>query len=230
MPNCNKGFFNLGKTRSQPAKPLSGPSGKTRACSGYLFDKSYFSKRPRHGTFLVAAFTRHDWNGRKRRTMAMKETPDRPHERRSTEKLRHYWTGLSQGEAVPDINGIAIQPGDPEWRKRFLLKEDTDLPMSVFIFCGESVTALFNDPPLAKPLLQVAPPHLKKDLARVQGDMSPSFQAIESGGSYWNRGEKVRYRYILLPLNSPTQEHGYIVGAYSSSAQSPEAADQTGRH
>lgn len=162
--------------------------------------------------------------------MTAQELPIPANERRATERLRYYWRSLSQNAATPDIDGLEIQPRDPDWHKRFLLKEDPRLPMSVFVFCGGNVAALMKGRPLAKPLMRVAPPHLVNKLPKKCLDTGQVFQGVESNGSYLDGDKEILYRYILLPITSPTLERGYIIGAYSSSAQLPAAAEQSPQH
>lgn len=151
-------------------------------------------------------------------------------ERRATEKLRRYWSSLAVDEEIPCVAGFKIRPCDPEWRERFLLKEDSDPRMPVFIFCGASVEPLLQASPLARPLLAVAPPHLRNELVQACKEVTLRRQAVDAGGSYWEQEEEIFYRYILLPVTSPTQEQGYIVGAYSTSLQSAAASTRSSVH
>lgn len=155
--------------------------------------------------------------------MEMQQDQDSPRERRATEKLRRYWSSIADDNAIPKISGLAIQLDDPEWRKRFLLKEDSDPPRSVFIFCGTTAEPFFESRPLSKTMIDVAPPHLRDRLCRHCEDVTGSLRIADDGGSYWEDGEEVFYRYILLPIASSSHDRGYIVGAFSSSLQESAA-------
>ncbi len=139
-------------------------------------------------------------------------------ERRSTEKLRRYWSSVAGENAVPCLSGFSIRINETEWRKRFLLKEDVEPSMSVFIFCGANAQMLFDGSPVSKTMLEAAPPHLRDDFCRNCENVTSRLDTVSEEGSYWLHGEEVFYRYILLPVTSSSHERGYILGAFSTSS------------
>lgn len=142
-----------------------------------------------------------------------------PRERRATEKLRRDWSSLIREDAVPCISGFEIGPETSEWRKRFLLKEDSEPPRSVFIFCGKDAKSEFHASPLARSMVDVAPPHLRERLCRHCDEVARRLKTASHEGSFWHDGQEVFYRYILLPVSAGSHDLGYIIGAFSSSRQ-----------
>ncbi len=144
---------------------------------------------------------------------------NRMRERRVTEKLRRYWSGLANSAATPCISSFSIGPRDSDWHNRFLLKEDLEAPRSVFIFCGKGAKPLFNSNPLAKSMVEVAPTHLRERLCRHCEDVTHWVRPADDEGSFWHQHEEVFYRYILLPVTAVSHDRGYIVGAFSSTLE-----------
>ena len=99
----------------------------------------------------------------------------------------------------------------------FLLKEDSDPYLSVFIQCGERARAALSGRPQGRTLWEAAPRSIRSALCRACAKAIESQVPWRLEGTYeTSEGADVRYRSIFLPIDGGGRHPGYVLGAFTS--------------
>lgn len=139
--------------------------------------------------------------------------------RRATDIALQRWEVARQKlEDVPRLADLGqIREGDPQ-NNQFILRCDSRIDLSVFIYCGEDARSALGDANHGQTLAEAMPLEIRDKIyeacmSALQGK-APS--AVE--GEFENDGSTVRFRCIFMPTGTSDPEGGghYLFGAFSS--------------
>jgi hypothetical protein len=144
-------------------------------------------------------------------------------ERRATNQVLLFWRNARKSKSLPalvDLDLSTTQDADSSW---FLLKEDSDPHLSVFIQCGgRAENSLATTKPQGLTLWDAVPIALRANLCRACAKAVVEQAPCEADGVIEiTDGGEFRYRSIFMPVGATASagnggKHGYIFGAISS--------------
>ena len=139
-------------------------------------------------------------------------------DRRATSRALALWEGARGKDGIPTLGDFDPSKERESGRYSFLLKEDPDPRLSVFILCGYGAESQFLAAPVAQTLWEVAPRPIRNELCAACGRARAESQPIQVEGSYTPaEGGEIRYRSIFMPVRSnAATETGYVYGTYNS--------------
>ncbi len=144
--------------------------------------------------------------------------PNPPKDRRATSRALTLWQGAGGNGEIPTLDDFDPSKERDSGPYSFLLKEDPDPRLSVFILCGDGAESRFLAAPVGQTLWEVAPRQIRTELCAACGRARAESQPIQVEGSYAPaEGGEIRYRSIFMPVRSnAVTETGYVYGAYNS--------------
>ncbi len=124
--------------------------------------------------------------------------PNAREDRRATSRALALWQGARGNGEIPTLGDFDPAKERESGPYGFLLKEDPDPRLSVFILCGEGAESQFLAAPVGQTLWQVAPRPIRKELCAACGRARAESQPIQDEGSYAPaEGGEIRYRSNL---------------------------------
>ena len=138
-------------------------------------------------------------------------------ERRGTFRAMAAWAGLAGEGGVPALSTLLGQHPAISGQE-FLLKADLIPRFSVFILCGDTMTALLGQSVLGATLWECMPQQVRNTLSETcAAALSQGAPVQEEGDFEIDAGAAVRFRGVFLPLRSDKRASpNYLFGAYGS--------------
>jgi len=148
--------------------------------------------------------------------------------RRATDQARERWQAVRQGARLPRLYQLRVAADDAQWRNQFILRCDANVPMSVFIFCGETAQAALGLDRFGGTLQAALPGPIREPIYAACNEALDSSTPAGAEGSYEDDGAEVLYRSIFLPMLGTEGEEAatYLFGAFSSNSPTRLAAVQ----
>jgi len=140
--------------------------------------------------------------------------------RRATDLARERWQSVRRNSHLPRLYQLRVSADDAQWRNQFILRCDSEVPMSVFIFCGESAQAALRLSRFGGTLQAALPGAIRDEIYAACREALHSGGGAEAEGSYDDDNGEVLYRSVFLPMLGTEGEESaaYLFGAFSSNA------------
>ncbi|MDP6707803.1 MAG: PAS domain-containing protein [Alphaproteobacteria bacterium] len=137
--------------------------------------------------------------------------------RRAADRILEHWQRIrGEGTTLPSLADLALGEYPDIVERSFLLREDRDPRISVFILCGKSVSEAIGSDPLGLALEDVLAKRIEARLCEACDQAIREVRPVRSEGAYQAEdGNDVHYRAIFMPARSGRQfEDGYVFGTF----------------
>ncbi len=144
--------------------------------------------------------------------------------RRAADRALAHWNSAWSEDGPPTLAGVMSANQEHQLDPHcFLLKEDADPDVSVFVHCGDGLSRHFASKVLRQTVAGLTNPEIRKifslGVAETVRDKAP----VHHEGSFLREDNtEVRYRSVFMPVRADHESHlGYIFGTFRSKSYLP---------